>query len=177
MRATLGVLALVLLASTAPPAMAHGGDTVGLEARERPCPDDQAMCLVTFNLPVGKQPGDPLEILVRNFGTSNSSYTILVTTLDQADPERQDTPADAAIATIGPVPPGEEREANITVPEARELYAWSDEDDDEAQGMHEVFAVRPPGSSDGSSAPAPGAGGGLLALALAGAALIVGKDH
>lgn len=177
MRATLGVLALVLLVSIAPYAAAHGGNAAGLEARERPCPDDQAKCLVTFNLPVGKEPGDPLEILVRNFGTSNSSYTILVTTIDQADPERRDTPADAAIATIGPIPPGEEREVNVTLPEARELYAWSDEGDDEAQGMHEVFAVRPPGSSDGPSADAPAPGVGLLALALAGAALIVHKDR
>lgn len=177
MRATLGVLALVLLVSIAPYAAAHGGNAAGLEARERPCPGDQAKCLETFNLPVGKQPGDPLEIMVRNFGTSNSSYTILVTTIDQADPQRQDTPADAAIATVGPIPPGEEREVNVTVPETRELYAWSDEGDDEAQGMHEVFAVRPPGSSDGSSAPAPGPAGSLIALALAGAALIVGRHR
>lgn len=178
MRATLGVLTLVLLASIAPYATAHGGNAVGLEARERPCPDSQAKCLVTFNLPVDKQPGDPVEIMVRNFGTSNSSYTIHVTTLDEADPDRQDTPAAAALASIGPVPPGEEREVNVTVPDARELYAWSDADDDEAEGMHEVFAVRPPGSSDGpGSEPAPGPGGGLLALALAGAALLIGKDR
>lgn len=167
MRRTVGLITLLIVAALAPTLVAHGGNTIGLEARERQCPDDEAICLSLFSIAAATQPGDQVELMVRNLGSSNSSYTIHVAPLADADPDRRDTPASAAFVEVGPVPPGGTEEVTFTLPDAPELYAWSDEDDDEAQGMHETITLRATDSSVDRSAPGPGA-------ALLAAALVVG---
>lgn len=167
----LAAAALLALLALSPAAVGHAGSSIEVIAKDGPDCAGGEVCLELFSLPPDLAPGDASELELRNHPDSQRAYAASLTTPDRADPDRQDTPASAAIATTPAVEPGNRSHVEVTIPEADGLYAWLDGAEHEAQGGYEEVPISSAseGPSDSTRDPVP-APVGVLVVALAGVA-------
>lgn len=180
--------ALVVGGALLPTALAdEGTDGSGpvqltLEARDDPdeCSGDgQYMCLVVVDGSLeALQPGASVNLTLRNGGTTH--HNAYVTTAAGADPDHEDTSADARFAgTREEVESGETATVEFTVPEDAEgAYIWCDVTGHETSGMWlEVGFERSESQASEDEVPSedqtvPGAGIVLTIAAAAGVAVV-----
>lgn len=159
----------LILGALAPSGLAHGLLSVNIVVPPTDaCPPGQARCLNgTENQPI-LHAGDEADLYVWN--DDHEEHRVLVTTNASADPSRQDTPAEVAIADSGPVPANGSRDAGqLTIPrDAEALYVWCETGDHEAQGAWFTIPVEPAPEADEQAAETSGPGPWLvLSAALA----------
>lgn len=153
-----------------PSAAAHADVGIELEAREGEHCTGTEVCLELVAVPPDLEPGHETVLELAVHPDANRSYRAALTTAEQADPDREATPASAAIAATPEAEPGQTVQVNLTSPDAAEGYAWLPGGDNEARGGWETFPLGAQISGEGEPANTP-LGAGPLALALAGAAL------
>lgn len=164
--ALLAGLALAAALVAAVPAGANGVDeSLTVAATSGDCPD-RGRCLVVVEGDIDALRHDHgVQIVFEN--RDDADHALHVAMLEDADPDRSDTPAEAAFASTDRVPPGGEGKLAFAPPTyADGVYLYSPLEDHEADG---AWLVVPYGDAE-ASRDTPAAGPGLLvSLALAAA--------
>lgn len=170
--ATRLVLAAVLLAAPilVPSAGAHSAAAIELEVREREACLQGSVCLELVSLPPDLEPGHDTAFELRVHPNASRAYAASLTTADEADPDREATPEEAAIVTTPSAEPGERARANFTAPQASQLYAWLPGGEKEANGGWETLPLGVQGQQPSGDQDAIPAGGLAAVLASAMAA-------
>lgn len=141
----MAVLALLLLFPAAGSVVATDHDAaetlprLTVVAGEDGCPEGRTFCFHVLEENLTLQPGDTVVVTLRNEGTT--AHNLHITVNESADPDHQDTPAEAAFANITEVEPGEEANTTVQVPETPALYLWCDRTAHEAAGMWHLFGL------------------------------------
>lgn len=116
------------------------------------CPEGKSLCYQVENASPELTPGE--EVSIRFENRDGVEHTLHVANGSRSDSERRDTPADAALADTGEVPPGGVATVNVTIPDGDALYLWCDVDDHEANGMWTEVPVS--AASESASGPEQG---------------------
>ncbi|PSG96161.1 hypothetical protein BRD56_12335 [Thermoplasmatales archaeon SW_10_69_26] len=168
---TVAALASLILGPVIPAAEAHAGAAIEVEAREGEGCVADPVCLELAALPVDLEPGHATALEVRVHDNASTSYRVAVTSLAEADPDREATPLDAAVAVTDRIAPGEEDRVNLTLPDAAEGYLWLPDGDQESRGGWEEVPIDPQAAQQADQRPSPGLGAlAGVAVALAGGA-------
>lgn len=138
-RTIAGLLLAALLLT--PSTTAHEDAPIGLEAREGDNCLESELCLELVSLPPDLEPGHATSLQLRVHPNASQAYTAAITTLDEADPDREDTPTSTALATTPAAEPGQTVHVNLTGPQASHAYVWLTEADHEARGGWETFPL------------------------------------
>lgn len=162
---------LAVLLTISPSIAAHGSDALELIARDgEDCLGAAEVCLEVFSIPPDLEPGHATVLELRNHANSSTSFTAALTVPDQADPDREATPASAAIATTGSVEPGERGHVNLTLPDTSHAYAWLTGEDTETRGGWEMVPLsldaQDPSSDEARAAPSLPLATTMMLLAL-----------
>lgn len=112
---------------------------LNVTAAEGDCPEGQTFCIRITHAPANLTAGDTVNLTFTNEG--NTDHNLHVTDNQSADPDHQDTPAEAAIASTPTIPPGGNATTNFTVPDADALYLWGDREAHEAADEWETLPL------------------------------------
>lgn len=176
-------LALALAALAGPTAqIGAAGDQASftVAASGDDCPEDKVLCYRVENASSGLRAGE--EVTIRFENRDDVEHSLYVANGSRSDSEGRDTPADAALADTGEVPPGEVAAVNVTVPDGDAVYLWCDVGDHESEGMWTQIpvdaATEEASGPDQGSRRVPTVPGGALVAALSGVAwLAAGRDR
>lgn len=155
-------------------ASAPQGDHVTLSARDEGCPEPHQLCLLSTGQSLDAfQPGQRVFLIYEN--QASDDHNLYVTTVDRADPARENTDGSQAIAHSAIfVAPGQSEEFAVDVPtDATGLYFWCDLGNHEALGLRLVheWSTQDDGDAEGG---APGPGFAALLLVVVGLAVAGG---